>query len=398
MNPSINNLQKIASKPSRTIIGLMSGTSLDGLDIALCRISGNGSNTQAELQHFNAVSYDPVIKQRLNSITSVETVSLEKVCQLHSWLGNFHGELILRSLEKWDIKPADIDCIASHGQTIFHAPKTQHQQEDMPNSTLQIGDGDHIARITGILTLSDFRQKHTAAGGEGAPMAALVDELLYWDDNGDRILLNIGGIANFTYLPARIHSDRKPVTSDSGPGNTLIDQAMQQFFSQPFDKDAEVARRGTIDHKVLDVLKTEPFFDQPLPKTTGPEVFNLAWIKKQLENAGIPMPPPEDLVATLTRLSAETISEAIEDVLDTRPAHIFLSGGGLHNPLLKRWIQESLPKGCKLSSFSELGFNPDAKEAVIFAVLANEMLCGQGFKISTDRQDSVNFGKISFPA
>jgi len=318
------------------------------------------------------------------------------VCLLHSWLGNFHGELILQSLEKWKIKPADIDCIASHGQTIFHAPKLQHRQPDMPNSTLQIGDGDHIARTTGILTLSDFRQKHTAAGGEGAPMAALFDELLYRDESKDRILLNIGGIANFTYLPARAHNDTKPVTTDTGPGNTLIDQAMQQFFSQPFDKDAKVAQRGTINQEVLDVLKTDSFFEQPLPKSTGPEVFNLGWIKKQLENAGIPMPPPDDLIATLTRLSAETISESIQNALYNRPAHIFLSGGGLHNPMLKRWIRKSLPE-CELSSFSDIGFNPDAKEAVIFAVLANEMLCGRGFKITTDQQATVNFGKISFP-
>lgn len=396
MNPSIDTLHKIASKPGRIIIGLMSGTSLDGLDIALCRISGSGTETKAELLLFESIPYDSQIKNKLKSITSVETVSLEEVCLLHSWLGDLHGEMILQTLEKWEISPAEVDCIASHGQTIFHAPKSQHRRSDMPNSTLQIGDGDHIAWSTGILTLSDFRQKHTAAGGEGAPMAALVDELLYRDETTDRVLLNIGGIANFTYLPARSPGNGTALTTDTGPGNTLIDQSMREFFSRPYDQDGEVARSGTVHQPALIALKSDPFFERSIPKTTGPEVFNLKWVIQQLEDNGLSLPPPEDLVATLTRLSAETIAESIQKVLGEQKAPVFLSGGGMHNPVLLAWIKECLPE-CGLNSFSEIGFNPDAKEAVIFAVLANEMLCGKGFRISAGQQHPVNFGKISFP-
>jgi anhydro-N-acetylmuramic acid kinase len=398
MNPSIKKLAQIAEKNVKYIIGLMSGTSLDGLDIALCKIQGAGLGTQVELEKFETQSYDPQTKKRLSAISSVPQASMEEVCLLHSWLGNYHGKLILQALDKWDIPASDFDCIASHGQTIYHAPKIQHRQENMPNSTLQIGDGDHIAHTTGILTLSDFRQKHTAAGGEGAPMVSFVDRMLYTDDTDDRILLNIGGIANFTLLPSKVKKEPS-ITTDTGPGNTLIDAAMQKFFDKEFDLDGKVARHGKVHSNALKVFKNDPYFKKPLPKTTGPEVFNLDWVSNRLSKAGIDELEPKDLVATLTRLSAETIADCIREILNTNQTpNIYISGGGIHNPVMKKWIQELLPE-CKIYNFSKIGFNPDAKEAVLFAVLANEMLAGEGFTMDTDASGSkkINFGKISFP-
>lgn len=400
MNPAIKKLAEIATKPAKTIIGLMSGTSLDGLDIALCEIQGSGEDTEVKLKEFKSQSYDSKTKKRLRTISSVSEASLQEVCLLHSWLGNFHGELILETLQKWKINSSEIDCIASHGQTIYHAPKIQHGQKDMPNSTLQIGDGDHIAHKTGILTISDFRQKHTAVGGEGAPMVSFVDRLLYTDDTEERILLNIGGIANFTYLPARNNVKNTTITTDTGPGNTLIDTAMQKHFSQDFDKDGKIARQGSINGTALKALKSDPYFQQPLPKTTGPEVFNLHWVNKQFKKADIDKLTPEDLVTTLTRLSAETIADSIQKVLtgDQHPV-IYISGGGMHNPVLIEWIQELIPPQSEIKSFDTIGFDPDAKEAVLFAVLANEMLSGDGFPLGGNTSDNkrINFGKISFP-
>lgn len=395
MNPSIKKLTETASKNSKLIVGLMSGTSLDGLDIALSKISGSGSNTTVELKKFKTHPYSPEVKGRLQAISSVSEVSLKEVCLLHSWLAEYHGECILNALKKWDYNPADIDCIASHGQTIYHAPKIQHQQDDMPNATLQIGDGDHIAQKTGILTISDFRQKHTAAGGEGAPMVSFVDRALYTNDCEDRILLNIGGIANFTFLPAG--NPRSSVTTDTGPGNTLIDAAIQKHFSQAFDKDGQVARQGTVHPEALAALKSDPYFQKPLPKTTGPEVFNLEWINDQLSASNIDNLSTDDLVATLTRLSAETIADSIKTILTNgHNPMIYASGGGFHNPVLMEWLQELLPD-YPIKSFESIGFNPDAKEAVLFAVLANEMLSGEGFFLDQSEKDTLNFGKISFP-
>jgi anhydro-N-acetylmuramic acid kinase len=399
MNQSIQQLSEIAQKPAKKIIGLMSGTSLDGLDIALCKTKGSGRDTEVELEKFVTKSYDSKTKKRLKAISSVAEASMEEICLLHSWLADYHGELILEALEDWNIPPAEIDCIASHGQTIYHAPKIQHRQDDMPNATLQIGDGDHLAQTTGILTISDFRQKHTAAGGEGAPMVSFVDRVLYTDDKEERILLNIGGIANFTYLPARRSSKQQTITTDTGPGNTLIDAATQQYFSKDFDRDGAIAKIGESNRKAVDALKADPYFKKPLPKTTGPEVFNLKWVDELLYKADITEISPRDLVASLTHLSAETIADSINEILDNnQEPTVYVSGGGIHNPVMRGWIQELLPQ-CDIKNFSDIGFDPDAKEAVLFAVLANEMLSGDGFPMDANdpKSEKINFGKISFP-
>jgi len=397
MNPLVEKLYQIAQKPSRTIIGLMSGTSLDGLDIALCQIHGSGKHTDIELQNFETLSYEPSLKKRLKNITSVPKASMEEVCLLHSHLGNYHGKLILKTLSKWGVDQTEIDCIASHGQTVYHAPKKQHNQPDMPNATLQIGDGDHIAHKTGILTISDFRQKHSAAGGEGAPMAGFIDEILFTHETEERILLNIGGISNFTYLPPHA-SDKKAITTDTGPGNTLIDRTVQKYFDKDYDHDGRIAKRGTVHAATVKVLKSDSYFHRPIPKTTGPEVFNLDWVESQLSKAGSTNLSAENLVATLTRFTAETIAETIKDTLDedSHPS-LFVSGGGVHNPVLMEWLRELLPN-FNIDSFANIGFNPDAKEAVIFAILANEMLAGDGFSIDSTGNKTINFGKISFPA
>lgn len=399
MNSSINKLANAAGKKNKQIIGLMSGTSLDGLDIALCEISGDGHDTQVKLKKFVTKSYDTEIKKRLKAISSVHEASMEEICLLHSWLGNYHGRLIQDALEEWQISSAKIDCVASHGQTIYHAPIIQHGQKHMPNATLQIGDGDHIAKKTGILTISDFRQKHTAAGGEGAPMVSLVDRILYTHKTEERILLNIGGIANFTYLPAQDNTESSSITTDTGPGNTLIDAAVQHFFSKDFDRDGAIAKMGSVDTEALSALKSDPYFKRPLPKTTGPELFNLQWVDKLLYRADAADIAPEDLIATLTRLSAETIADSITDIMPpNKNPVIYLSGGGIHNPVMRQWIQELLPE-CETRNFETIGFDPDAKEAVLFAVLANEMLSGEGFTINAKQDGSrINFGKISFPS
>jgi anhydro-N-acetylmuramic acid kinase len=200
----------------------------------------DSKDTKFELLHFITIPYHQHFKEEVHGIFSRRLVDLEKVTLLNAYIGTFHGELILQALEKWGINAEDIDYVASHGQSIYHAPKRLHQQAEYPNATLQIGDGDHIAVKTGILTISDFRQKHIAAGGEGAPLALYGDVLLASKPGDDRILLNIGGIANLTYLPADgdLH---KVVCTDIGPGNTLIDVACREYFNKPYDKDSMIA-------------------------------------------------------------------------------------------------------------------------------------------------------------
>jgi anhydro-N-acetylmuramic acid kinase len=396
MNDSIQHLYQISAKEQKLIIGLMSGTSMDGLDIALCSISGTNEQTRLDLQEFETVDYPDEISQELRQIVSREQVSLQKVCVLNSMMGNYHADLILESLKNWNMEAADIDCIASHGQSIYHAPARYHQLRNRPNSTLQIIDGDHIARRTGILTLSDFRQKHTAAGGEGAPLAALVDQLLFSHPTDSRILLNIGGIANFTYVPSK-KEGKEAITTDTGPGNTLINQAMQDLFAKPFDEDGKAAKTGTVQPNLLKAFLDDRFFAQPLPRTTGPELFNLQWVRQIQQKTGLQNISDNDLIATLTWLSAQTIADTIEKVDKQKNTEIYLSGGGMYNQQLITWLEKLLKR--PVHSFDEIGFEPDAKEAACFAVLANETLSGSPFTIypgnGAGRQ--VNLGKISLP-
>lgn len=401
MNPSIKKLTEVAQKETRTIIGLMSGTSLDGLDIALCRISGSGKETTVETEHFLTISYDEESSARIKKISSVDQVSLAEICYQHTWLADLHAGLILKALDEWGLDPDEVDCIASHGQTIYHLPgRDQMNYEPKLNSTLQIADGDHIAVKTGILTISDFRQKHTAAGGEGAPLAGLVDELLFGSDEESRILLNIGGIGNFTYLSYKT-SNQKTFTTDTGPGNTLIDKLMQHYFDEPYDWDGMTACSGSLHEPLLDALLSDSWFEGKGSKTTGPEYFSMDWLHSTAQKYDINLEeiPPEDLVKTVTELSARTISSLIKKTVpkNEKPV-IYTSGGGVHNPVMMEQIAAGLP-GYPMKDFAELGMNPDAKEAVIFAVLANEMLAGKGFEIETDQEKrkGINLGKISFP-
>lgn len=398
MNKGLSQLFEIVKKDKRTIIGLMSGTSLDGLDIALCEFTGYGTETEVEVLEFSTVPYKEEFKEKIKAIFSKREVDLEHVCLMNAYIGSLHADLVLECLKKWQVMPNMVDVIASHGQTIYHAPASQHMIKEMPNATLQIGDGDHIAVKTGILTLSDFRQKHIAAGGEGAPLAVYGDYLLFSKEGQNRIMLNIGGIANFTFLPGDLDTT-KIFSTDVGPGNTLMDAYVQtQFSGKYFDSNAEIALRGQYSEDLLTALLDNPFFNQNFPKTTGPELFNLAYLEKAQVKSGTSYLSPEGVMATLNRFSATGICDALKRALKGETFEIFLSGGGMHNPLLVQNIKELLPN-VVIKNTAELGIAPDAKEAVLFATLANECLVGNSISFGSEKNNipSVQMGKISLP-
>jgi anhydro-N-acetylmuramic acid kinase len=396
MNPEIRKLAAIAAKKTRLIIGLMSGTSLDGLDVALCRLKGSGAETKVQLLQFKTIPYSATIKKRILEVFAKPEVKFMALSNLHPWIGMLHGRMVLDSLKEWGISPKRVDAIASHGQTVMHAPAFLHPKDQI-NSTFQAGDGDHVAVTSGILTISDFRQKHIAAGGEGAPLAVYGDYLLMSDTRENRILLNMGGIANFTFLPAGSNASKVFVT-DTGPGNTLIDRATRDFFpGKYFDRDAKLASSGTVNEKLLRALKSHPFFALPFPKTTGPELFNAEYLTRAQKQSRTTALAPEDVLATLTRFSAETICDAILHAQKRSSFSIYVSGGGAHNPLLTRWISEGLG-GLELRSTTQLGIPGDAKEAILFAVLANETLAGKPINFGKRASlPAITMGKISFP-
>ncbi len=397
MNPHLQHLYKLAQRPDRRIVGLMSGTSLDGLDVALCRISGNGSGTQVTLEQFATIPYGEELKTQIRTIFAKDQIEFETLCLLNALIGRLHGQLVLDCLHRWNVPPDAVDLVASHGQTVYHAPKRQHGRPEFPNATLQIGDGDHVAVTTGIITLSDFRQKHIAAGGEGAPLAVYGDYFMFSKAGENRILLNMGGIANFTYLPA--DQDASAVfTTDTGPGNTLLDACARQFLNQPYDADGQLAASGQVNEAFLAALTANPFFDAPFPKTTGPEVFGESYVQNALTSSQTETISPADRMATLVQFSADTIAQAIRRVL--RPGErytVYMSGGGMHNPALTRAIREQLPQ-CTFGRTDELGISGDAKEAVLFAVLANECIMGSSTSFgSREGVPTVSMGKISLP-
>jgi anhydro-N-acetylmuramic acid kinase len=385
MKGNVEKLYEIANKKEKMVIGLMSGTSFDGLDVALCKIKNSGMETGVELVAFETTGYENDFKEELKTIFSRRDADLEMVCLLNEWVALQHSAIINACLKKWGYKKNDIDLIASHGQSIYHAPKFLHGKEKFPNATLQIGDGDHIAVNTGIITVSDFRQKHIAAGGEGAPLAVYGDYLLFSKKGENRIMLNIGGISNFTFLPGDL-DPAKIFSTDVGPGNTMMDAFVQKNFpGKYFDEGSAIAKKGKVNDGLLQVLKDHPFFQGDFPKTIGPELFNLSYL--------------EDTMATLNRFSAETTAEAVKTCIDEKDSYsIYVSGGGMHNPLLMENIKSQLP-GLNFYSTDDLQLHPDAKEAVLFALLANECICGEKINVGKGRNKipPVTMGKISFP-
>ncbi|NJL11606.1 MAG: anhydro-N-acetylmuramic acid kinase [Microscillaceae bacterium] len=371
----------------------MSGTSLDGLDLALCHFAGWGTSLSWQVEKAVTIPYPAEIQTELRTVFAQAQAGLEKICLLHARLGQWYAQTVGDTLAAWDISPQTLDAIASHGQTIYHAPCHQHGQPKQPNASLQIGDADRIAFQTGVITLADFRQKHLAAGGEGAPLAVYGDYHLFFSTSENRFLLNIGGIANFTYLPA----GGKPTQiqySDTGPGNTLIDAAMRKWFApSQYDENGQTAQRGKINLPLLAQLKMQPFFAKPLPKTTGGEVFYLQWAESQAQRLSLGPILPEDWVATLSQLTIETVARAIQET--ALQGAVYVSGGGVHNRFLMEGLQRVLPD-FNIRPLEALGVSSEAKEALLFAFLAYRTIRGDATDFGLGLP-SVSFGKISLP-
>ena len=397
MNPSIEKLFGIAKKEERLVLGLMSGTSLDGLDLALCRFSGFGTNTKVSVLNFKTVSFDEEFKKKIRSIFAKEQIHFPDLSTLNVEIARKHAAIILDSLKEWGIGTEEVDLLASHGQTVMHRPM---RNGTLPHSTLQIGDGDHLAYLTGIITLSDFRQKHIAAGGEGAPLAIFGDYFLFGKEGENRILLNIGGIGNFTYIPGDLRPELIRVT-DTGPGNTLIDALVRRYFPNlSYDKDGEIAKQGKISEPLLELISKDSFFKEQFPKSTGPEKFNLDWLNQFISESKLAF-TPEDLICTVSELTARSITQAIEQYiqLDSNfSTRMLVSGGGSSNPFLMSRLQ-ALNPGIVCEEFESIGFDSGAKEAVLFALLANECLMDSGVFRGRKLGDSPwpTLGKISLP-
>lgn len=392
MHSALKKLSKLEHQKSRFIIGLMSGTSLDGLDIALVKVGSCDLNTEVEVINFMSVPYKQDYLSIIKPIFADPNAPLKNVALANKKVAEIHADMVRKALKQWQIDSEKIDLIASHGQTVFH------YASESETYSLQIGDGDHLAKLTGITTLSDFRQKHIAGGGEGAPLAPYADFLLFQHPIEYRVLLNIGGISNYTYLPKNAPFS-KMTCADIGPGNTLMDQWVQKHALNDYgyDKNGELAAQGKPCQSLLEAMFKDAFFLNPSLKSTGPEYFNLNWLQQYLEI----MPSGYylskfDVLATLNMLTASTIANQIS-ILDSKHSlNIYVSGGGAFNRTLMKNLSLLLDRH-KVGNIQQLNTQADAKEAVLFAVLANQSLFGDVQIFSHHPHcPAVSFGKISF--
>lgn len=390
-------------KEVRHVVGMMSGTSVDGVDAALVEISGTDSEPKVKLLAFENKPYPPQVREKIFSLFTPANATVDKVGYMNFLLGEIYAKSALSVIEKAGMKPEKIDVIGSHGQTIWHAPIPESPDGIPVAYTVQIGEGSVIAERTGILTVSDFRVADMAAGGQGAPLVPFSEYLLYRREKETILLQNIGGIGNMTVMPAGA-KPRDVFAFDTGPGNMIIDAVISAVTGgeKTYDAGGETAAKGRVCNALLDILKEEPYYRQPLPKTTGREHFGVQYTEKILgwwkEN---PI-PVEDLLATVTDLTAYSIADAYERYVlpKYRASEIIVGGGGSYNATLLRFMKERFaPHGVAVRTQEDLGLSSDAKEAVAFALMADCCMRGRANTLPsvTGAEHPAVMGKISQP-
>ncbi len=351
----------------------MSGTSADGIDVALVRISGTPASPRARLVAFADFSYPPTVREAVLRLANGATTTTREISQLNFRLSELFADAALDACKKFRVSPKNVVLIGSHGQTIYHQGLATPFLGAPTASTLQIGEPAVIAERTGITTIADFRVADMAAGGQGAPLVPFVDYLLYRDPRISRIALNVGGIANLSVIPAG-GNPRDVFAFDTGPGNMIID-ALVSHFSRGhlrFDRNAEFARRGKLDNALLTKLLAHPFFRKSPPKTAGREEFGAEYTSQLIALAKRRRIAPADLIHTATAFTAASIAQACAKFVFPRvrsAKELIIAGGGARNPLLVAYLAAFLPS-LKLIPANAFGVPADAKEAFAFAVLA----------------------------
>ena len=343
----------------------MSGTSLDGIDAALVSIEGELESLQWRLEAFS--SHELSLEQRKQVHDAIVHGNSEALCRVHAAVGEWFAEAVLQLCRDHGIDPQTVDLIGSHGQTIWHEPP----QGGKRGATLQLGCPATIAERTGIAVVSDFRTRDVAAFGQGAPLVPWVDRALFSDPGKKRVLLNIGGIANLSWLPPR-GDNTQILAFDTGPGNALLNSTIDWLTNgaESFDRDAQRARAGSIDQQLLGGLLQHPYFAQEPPKSTGREAFGRPFVDDLLSRNPALKERPNDLLATLTEFTVRTIAGAIERWVAPRGVdELLVTGGGARNPAIMEGLRNALPT-ISVQDGSALGVDPDAKEAVAFAALA----------------------------
>ncbi|MBR2047635.1 MAG: anhydro-N-acetylmuramic acid kinase [Oscillospiraceae bacterium] len=380
------------NKPSRLVVGLMSGTSADGIDAVLTRITGYGLSTKVEQLGFYFMPFDDPTRQAILEICGGESGGTREVCLLGTHLGRLYADAVGKLLEQTGVER--IDLIGNHGQTVYHIPEEMPYLNTTIRGTLQIGDPSFLAERFGCPVVSDFRIRDMAAGGLGAPLVPYTEFLLYRSETEDVALQNIGGIGNVTLLPAGCALEE--VTAfDTGPGNMVMDALVSKLTdgAMSYDDGGRLAASGKVNQGLLDWMLEDPYLAKQPPKTTGREYYGKEYVQRLLSWGDVPL---VDVLTTATAFTAQSIALSLRRFAPRLPARLVVGGGGSRNPTLLAFLQEALPE-VKVQIQEDLGLDSDAKEAVAFAILANEALFGvcNNAPSATGAKHGVVMGRIN---
>ncbi len=346
------------------VAGLMSGTSADGVDVAIVDIDDQSQ----KLLGFGTVPYPASVRKALFGLFEPQTSRVDDICHYNFVFGHFFAKALESVCSKTSISLDSIDLIGSHGQTIYHNPEGKRYAGQRIQSTLQIGEPSIIAQQTGITTVADFRPRDIACGGQGAPLVPFADSVLFSHQSLNRAIQNIGGIANVTFLPANSDPD-KIIAFDTGPGNMIIDGLMALLTNKKYDNHGNLAAKGQVCQSVLDTLLQHPYLRKSPPKTCGREEFGLQFCRLLYQNAMTDKISKADLIATATAFTALTIAKAYRRFLPSMPDEVILCGGGARNTTLVKMLHAEFG-GVEIMTTDEMGIDLDAKEAMSFAILA----------------------------
>ncbi|MCL5773970.1 MAG: anhydro-N-acetylmuramic acid kinase [Firmicutes bacterium] len=393
----LNPIISYVSKKDRLVAGLMSGTSADGVDLAITQISGNGLDMKTKVLHYQFFPYAQKLKEEILGLSCSNNSALSMISPLNFYLGEIFAEAVISGCKSAQINVSKLDLIASHGQTVYHNPEGSKILGKNIPSTIQIGESSVIASKTGVMTVSDFRPADMAAGGQGAPLVPYADFILYRDLSRSRLSLNIGGISNITYIPAAA-SMSEVIAFDCGPGNMVIDYMAGKFSrgKKSIDEDGKRASSGKIQKDILKTLIKHPFIKKKPPKSTGREEFGEEFagnILKRYKKA-----KPDDMMATVTAFTAEAIAGNIKSFIPALPHDIILGGGGAPAFILLNLLKEKI-EGVKFLTSDDFGIPLKAKEALSFAILGNETVFGYPSNVPSATGASRNavLGKITLP-
>lgn len=385
-------LERLARSGPRVVAGLMSGTSLDGVDAAIVRVEGSGAAARIETLGFVSEPYDAELRDALAACVEATTSNVRLVSQLHARLGDRFADAVLRALDAADLTIDALDLVGSHGQTVQHVPEAEEVAGVPTRSTLQIGCPAVLAARLGAPVIADFRSGDLALGGQAAPLAPYLDGALFTAPDETRVLLNLGGIANLTVLPP---GGPPRAAFDTGPANMVLDALTLRLTGRPYDEAGALAAQGTVDDLLVDDVLDAPFFRAAPPKSTGREDFGapfVDWLVGRGPSA------PADLLATAAAVTARSIARAVREWVEPVPDRVIASGGGVHNPTLLRMLADELAP-IPVETTAAYGLDPDAKEAVLFALLAHEWANGvrTGLPAVTGASRAAFQGSLTLP-